>query len=1293
MTTDPAQATPAPPQRARPSKRLLLVVKSCAWLMLGAGLVITMSLYHAFPAPPEPLFQRFDLALALEMVFIALAVLSLLFIGLLPRSRLPNIDLLPRMSLVAFVLRLGMLSVYATVDVFERIEAVPPDHWTATPKEIARLSGMLLLLAAIARWVSALLQTRSQLLTQSEQLAESTQRFRDVIEAAGEYIWEIDPAGQFTFVTPQVEAVLGRPAAEIIGRSPFDFMPEDEALRLQRQFTQWAGEKSAWRDLEHVSLRPDGSRVHQRVSGLPIISAAGDLLGFRGTARDITREKEDEKARAALTERLALATESAGLGIWDYDIESGRLDWDAGMFRLFGVDPADFGHRFEDWVRSLSEDSREASIARFESSLSSSGSSFEADMEIQRADNGALRTLQGQARVIRDDSGAAVRVVGINRDISEQKENERRLASEEAKFRGLFELSPIGIAMNDYATGEFLEFNQAVYEPAGYSREEFQALSYWDVTPKKYMADEQAMLESMERCGRYGPFQKEYMRKDGSRYPVLLHGFKTTTAQGREVIWSIIQDISDQQAAEQALRATKERFEGIFEQTGSGVAVYRPVEDGSDFEFIDYNPAAARMDQTRREAVVGRRLTECFPAAEEIGLVSALQSAARTGETVELPLSQYDDGRLAGSRENRIFRLSSGEVVAVYEDLTEMKQAQQASEAARRLAEEANQAKSEFLANMSHEIRTPMNAVIGRGELLLKTRLDEQQRDYLGKIQNSSEMLLRILNDILDFSKIEAGALQLEASTFDLQEVIEQAVVMFTETARARQMEFLYDIKTDLPVSLVGDSLRLNQVLSNLLSNAFKFTDDGGRVELGVECMAPARTGHARLRFQVRDTGIGISEEQQARLFRPFSQADSSTTRRYGGTGLGLVIARRLVEAMGGELDLSSQPGKGSLFSLTLELPLGREAKETAQRRTETSARDRALSKSQPPNLAGCTVLLVEDNKINRQVAQLHLRPTGAQVRVAENGAEAVEAVRDQAPDLILMDLQMPVMDGFEATRVLRDEGYTGPIIAVTAAVMAEDQKRSRAAGMDAHLGKPIDTRQLFAALQEHLVGTEPAGTSPATPMTAVERETKDARPSGTRAGLLPAHLPGFDLERGRERLAGDEALYLRLLQNFRVRLGEQFAPLVEHLRNDNHEDARRLAHSLKGLAGTLAAVDLQQLAEEMDSTLARKQSLSEERIVVLEEALAQAGNALAGLEPGERNVSAAGTAEALDRLRAHLIDNELVAESTLQEASAWLEARGKDTQALEEQVNNLDFDSAMKTLEAMNIFDAEGTQ
>jgi len=1229
-----------------------------------------------------------------------------------------------------------------------------------------------------------------------EELEESERRFRDVSLAAGEYIWEIDSEGRYSIVTSPAEPLLGRPVDEIIGRSPFDFMPEAEAERVRALLNQWAASRSSWRGLEHVSVRPDGSLVYQRVSGVPIFDDHEELIGFRGTGRDITAEKEAEQAQQALMERLHLATSAAGLGIWDYDLTTGKLEWDAEMFRLYGVDPGDFGGTFEDWLHTLLPESRDRAQAAFEEAVAH-GSTFEITIAIQRPSDGEVRTLQGQAQIIRDDTGQPVRVVGVNRDITEQEANRRRLAAEEAKFRSLFELSPIGIAMNDFHTGEFLAFNDAVNEPAGYTREEFQALSYWDLTPEAYLPQEQEQLEAMQRTGRYGPFEKEYIHKDGYRYPVLLHGFKTTTPEGREVIWSLIQDITDQKAAEAALQATKERFQGIFEQTSSGVAVLRPIDGERDFELVELNPASERIEQVSREEAIGQRLTEFFPGVEEMGMLGALQRVAQTGEPEQLPVTAYQDERIAGWRQNYIFRLSSGEVVAVYDDLTQIKQAQEQ-------AEEASRAKSEFLANMSHEIRTPMNAIIGLSQLLLDTDLDERQRDYLSKVYSSSRMLLGIINDILDFSKIESGRLELDEHPFDLHEIVDHLATIFSKVTHDKQLDLVYDLPPETPPALIGDALRITQVLTNLLSNATKFTPEGGEVELGIRPVEPPQADRITLRFHVRDTGIGMSEEQLGRLFSAFSQADTSTTRRYGGTGLGLVISRRLVERMGGELTVTSAPGQGSTFAFTLTLPIstsqaptsprcpgtagsrvlivddhdltretlremlrycryeveeaasgeaaidkvaaaeGRDApfdfilmdwmmpggmsgSETCQeieRRRQRgelgqirppilmisaydpsqidfpegmdlaflakpitanalyqallraergdTAGDEPERPADIPNLAGHRLLLVEDNPTNQQVASLLLERTGAQVQTADNGAEAVEAVREAPPDLVLMDLQMPVMDGFEAAQHLLEMGYGGPILALSAAVMEADRQHAREAGMRDHIHKPIEREQLYAKLLTYLAPAQGPARGP---------EAAGGAPAG---GLLPEQLPGFDLAQGRRLFEGDEGVYVRILRSFQGRLRDDYAPLLDHLRNGDRETAQRIAHTLKGAAGNIAAVRLQELATRIEAALKGGEAVDPALIEALGQALQEAEQALAEHLPAPAETTGGGSAAALVQLRGKLTDSEWIEPELLEEALAYLRGQGLACDALQAQVEAMAFDEALALLDPL---------
>ena len=376
-------------------------------------------------------------------------------------------------------------------------------------------------------------------------------------------------------------------------------------------------------------------------------------------------------------------------------------------------------------------------------------------------------------------------------------------------------------------------------------------------------------------------------------------------------------------------------------------------------------------------------------------------------------------------------------------------------------AEASNRAKSEFLANMSHEIRTPMNAIIGFTRMALETNLDEAQRDYLLKIENSAKFLLSIINDILDFSKIEAGKLDIEYIPFDLRKTLDSVATVAQAKARGKGLVLELAVDSQVPEAALGDPLRIFQVLNNLCDNAVKFTDSG-RVRLDVSVVA-RQEEQSLIRFAVTDEGIGLSEEQIGRLFRAFTQADASITRQFGGTGLGLTISKQLCEIMGGSIAVTSELGKGSCFYCVL--PLGHCSADSLTPEQSPDAPDSV-------QLAGEPVLLVEDNEINQEIALDLLEKTGVQVDVAANGLEAIKRVRKKQYALIFMDIQMPEMDGISATKHIRamamDEPWCAkvPIIAMTAHAMDSDRLKSLEAGMNDHISKPLEPELVFSTLK-----------------------------------------------------------------------------------------------------------------------------------------------------------------------------------------------------------------------------------
>ncbi|MEW5832948.1 MAG: CHASE domain-containing protein [Campylobacterota bacterium] len=651
-------------------------------------------------------------------------------------------------------------------------------------------------------------------------------------------------------------------------------------------------------------------------------------------------------------------------------------------------------------------------------------------------------------------------------------------------------------------------------------------------------------------------------------------------------------DIHERKQIEESLKAERDYSANIIKETPIFVVGLAP--DGT-CNFV--NPAGERISGYSAAELIGRNWWETFHPGESYAHIESLLHKLSTHADVrdyEMVLTRKDGEERIIAWNSLIRSDANGECVEYIGfgyDITERKRVEAELMVAKEQAETANIAKSQFLANMSHEIRTPMNAVLGLSQLMFDSDLNPKQRDCIQKIYRSSKMLLEIINDILDYSKIEADKLELEEKSFALENVLSQLNAIFAQRAEEQGITLDFGMDGDVPGVIVGDELRLDQILTNLLSNALKFTHKG-KVSLTIS-LRERRGDRALIRFSVADTGIGMNESHIAKLFIPFSQADTSITRKYGGTGLGLTISRRLVNAMGGDLSVESRKGAGSTFSFDIDVAVSAWDRETVITPDRESPQGLGFSPMhEQRNLAelgGLHVLLAEDNLLNQEVVSMMLGRVGIVPTIARNGKEAVELFLSDPRryDLLLMDLQMPIMSGYEATGIIRQYDTQVPIVALTAAAMIEDREKVLEAGMNDHLAKPIDMNDLYATIAKWSRASE--GIS-----SAAERFSK--RGSENEAVLDEEYL--HTIASGRK-----ERIH-QLLSMFLAQLEGEFADLGEKVRRNDWE-ARASVHALKGVSGNIGAAALCGVCTRIDAKYKRSENTADADADALQQAMA----------------------------------------------------------------------------------------
>jgi len=886
------------------------------------------------------------------------------------------------------------------------------------------------------------------------------------LEATANAVAITDKAGTVIWTNPAFERLTGYCRAEIVGQSMRLLKSGHNSPALYEDMwrTILAGE--TWRG-ELINRRKDGRLYSEEMTITPVRDSTGEIDHFIAVKLDISRRKQVEADLRLLTERLSLATAAAKIGVWELELASNTFTWDATTFEIYGLVPV-FSLPYEKWAAAVVPEDLPAAEVALRKAIAEKGEGS-AEFRILRP-NGAVRNVLVLGRAFLDERANAGRVLGTAQDITERKQAEKRLQDSESKHRALFEESADAHLLS-YEKG-FVDCNSAVLRMFGYTTPaEILPLHPADLSPpiqpdgkpSRAAVDEKVATAFLKGANR---FEWSHRRRNGEIFPAEVC-LTALTLNGRPALLGTIHDITERKRAEASLRNSEEQFRQLAENIREVFFVVEPEplrvaylspayeEIWGKLRQETYDRPSAWVESVHPEdrQYVGASFVRCMQGiADEITYrVVRPDGSLRWVHARSFPVCDP---------QGKFIRL-----VGIAEDITADKTAQAALVKAKDEAEAANRAKSEFLANMSHEIRTPMNGIIGMTDLVLETDLAPEQSEYVHMVKGSADALLTLLNDILDFSKVESGKLELDSLSFDLRKSLGESVKALAVKAQQKGLEVIFDVSPDVPTTVKGDPARLRQVLVNLIGNAIKFTEKG-EIEINVR-VETQNAKYAMLLFSVRDTGIGIPADKQHTIFDAFSQADTSTTRKYGGTGLGLTIANQLAHLMGGKLWVESEVGKGSTFYFTVQVGPG--LAESAAALPDVS------------QLAGVPILVVDDNSTNRRILEHTLLRWKMIPTVVATAADALRVIRRTSASgvrlpLVLTDAHMPELDGFTFIETIRQDPSLKniKIVVLTSGGERGDAARCRKLGVCAYLSKPFDRLELRDVVLRVLAGDTP---------------------------------------------------------------------------------------------------------------------------------------------------------------------------------------------------------------------------
>lgn len=1013
-------------------------------------------------------------------------------------------------------------------------------------------------------------------------LIEKTTTFRALYESTSDAVMLLDESGFFDCNAAALKIFGFESKSIFCNMHPGDLSPSHqpggiESLTLANTNIEKAFKEGSNR-FEWVHRRSTGETFPAEV--LLNVMNIKDRKVLQAVVRDITERKKTEEELLQIKVVVDNTNDAIGMSTKD----GSHFYQNKAFTKLFGYTEKEVGKLQPAHLYCDKNQAKEV----FDTIMAGNDCYKELDMI---AKGGRIIPVSLRANAVKNEMGEILYLVGVHTDISDTKRAREKLMTAAA----VFETMADGVIITGM-DGLLKDINQAAIDQYGYEKEELIGKNPVDFMISEHHSERYLAHTSLCISGQpVKDFECVAKRKDGSEFQVIV-SFSVMRAEDNQPtgIVAVCKDITDIRKAELERRFAQDLQQQIFDTVATAVFTI----DGKKI-ITSVNKEFSRLTGYSESEIVGLHceILKGEPCVDHCGLFDPERKTPIFRKHCTL---YTKDGRRLDIIKNADFiRDEDGNSIGGIESFTDVSEIVKGREIAEEMnrqlkesleranvmavkAEKANEAKSEFLANMSHEIRSPMNGVFGILDLLLETDLDAEQKKYATIVKDSADSLLGIINDILDFSKIEAGRLELAEVDFDLKNMLDSFSASMSFRMEEKGLSFKCSMEPDVPAHFKGDPGRLRQILVNLTDNALKFTQKGG---IWVSCRVEEKFKSLyKLRFSVSDTGIGIPKEKLNILFEKFTQADGSITRSYGGTGLGLAISRRLSEIMGGKIGVDSEEGKGSNFWFTVLLK-----QSEIELRPATGNDSREIKKWQM--VAGSSargkgrietrLLLVEDNKTNRIVAEEILKKLGYHADVVVNGVEALKALRSKTYDAVLMDVQMPEMDGLEATREIRNP-LSGvlknevPVIAMTANAMHGDYEKCIDAGMDDYITKPI-RKEVVCKILEKWLAKKKSGEE--------RREyLKDIRVDNKLVSAAEELFP-LDISGVMERLDNDKKLFKVVCNSFLKDIPRRIQAIKENLDVEDMESLIRQAHSIKGASDTVGGIFLRRVAHSIESS------------------------------------------------------------------------------------------------------------